>query len=295
MAFEIQHVERHVRRYLEEVETLHVFVDSYMAGSYGDPNYLTITALREAQEKLGLQVTTPTVDPKHDTRCGQIIEFNTAQSREGYPYLTGVLTLRVWTAFEATLDDILLEWLAGTTIWQESAAVRELKGPLIEFASSPRDMQAEFIAEQLRATTRATLKLGVGRFEELFMAVGLGGPIDDDVRRTVYEFSQVRNALAHRAGVADRRFVERCSWFNISPGNIIPLRYVHLRSYIFASFWYVVEVLRRVENAQGWDSAGSARIQQTYLKALNATLKDVGKLKEMRAANPESSGGSPQP
>jgi uncharacterized protein YutE (UPF0331/DUF86 family) len=50
--------------------------------------------------------------------------------------------------------------------------------------------------------------LGCGRFESLLDTIGLGGSVEETVKRLFLELSQVRNIVVHKAGKADKRIVE---------------------------------------------------------------------------------------
>lgn len=55
-----------------------------------------------------------------------------------------------------------------------------------------------YITKELSRSLNADFKRGVGQFEAILDAIGLAGPVDPDVRRTLLELNEVRNVLVHR-------------------------------------------------------------------------------------------------
>ena len=92
---------------------------------------------------------------------------------------------------------------------------------------------------------------GFGRFERVLEAIGMGGPIADDLRRALYEAQQVRNTLAHRGGVADRRLTDACPWLKLSPGKSLTITHRKFEYYQQAIRIYVINVLNRFLHEDG--------------------------------------------
>jgi hypothetical protein len=79
----------------------------------------------------------------------------------------------------------------------------------------------------------------------------MGGPIADDLRRALYEAQQVRNTLAHRGGVADRRLTDACPWLKLSPGKSFTITHRRFEYYQQAIRLYVINVLNRFLREDG--------------------------------------------
>ncbi|MCI0615105.1 hypothetical protein L0244_19105 [bacterium] len=109
----------------------------------------------------------------------------------------------------------------------------------------PEDERNEYILDLLHKELGTKLKVGVGRFESLLHAIGLGGGVHDLVRDSLFELAQVRNALIHRGGFADRKLIENCPWLNLNIGDPIRLTMEQFQRYSLSATWYMVEILMR--------------------------------------------------
>lgn len=181
----------------------------------------------------------------------KISEFAESQRKNGLPYLYSLCAVRLWALTEAMVDELVVHSLLTPSECFDQSILAKLKGPLIEFRSASPDEQAEFLAETLKQLVDAPLKLGAGKFEALLAPVGLGGEIQDGVRRTLYELSQIRNIIVHKSGKADRRIVEACPWLNFKKGDTVHVTFEMFECYRLAVYWYIVAVRGRVDSRDG--------------------------------------------
>ena len=59
------------------------------------------------------------------------------------------------------------------------------------------------------------------------------------------ELSAVRNVIAHRLGIADRRFLEACPWFNVELGDEVVVDGSKYSQYRAAVNAYAINVIER--------------------------------------------------
>ncbi|AZC62628.1 hypothetical protein [Pseudomonas chlororaphis] len=181
----------------------------------------------------------------------KVSEFAEGQRKDGLPYLHSLCAVRLWALTEAMVDELVVHSLLTPSECFDQALLSRLKGPLIEFRSASPDEQAEFLAETLKQLVDAPLKLGAGKFEALLAPVGLGGEIQEGVRRTLYELSQIRNIIVHKSGKADRRIVEACPWLNYKKGDTVHVTFKMFECYRLAVYWYIVAIRGRVDSRDG--------------------------------------------
>jgi hypothetical protein len=184
--------------------------------------------------------------------------FAANERKAGFPYLNGMAAIRLWTILEVAVEDLALDVLKNPTP-SVSDVLRGLKGPLLEFAAASPDQQAEFLLGELKLTLKATLKSGVGRFEALLSPLGLGGAVDDYVRKALLELSVVRNVLVHRSGIADLRVIASCPWRNWQTGAQVSVSGQDLAMYECAVLWYLTALSLRIV-------VGRETIDQEYLE-----------------------------
>lgn len=116
---------------------------------------------------------------------------------------------------------------------------------------------------------KARFKLGIGRFEAVLNQIGLGGPVDADVQRTILELSQIRHVIIHRLGKADEKLATTCPWLNLRPGQRVRITQKQFRQFYLVFFWYMLELDRRIANLFSENTSEfKARIHQECLDEL---------------------------
>jgi hypothetical protein len=98
-------------------------------------------------------------------KAATVAEFAASEAAQGFAYLFGLCTVRLWALLEALVDEIVVAALREPRLCKDQAIIGKLKGPLVEFQSAPAAEQAEFLAETLKQAVDASLKPGAGRFE----------------------------------------------------------------------------------------------------------------------------------
>jgi len=121
-------------------------------------------------------------------------------------------TLATWSALEALVHELV----AGV-IWALPRKLAEkhrdkLKVPVLIALSGDDERVGWTAMDELRRNLASGLKAGIGQFESLLDAVGLGGAVPDALRREMVEFCEVRNVLAHKSGIVDRRAKDACPY-----------------------------------------------------------------------------------
>jgi hypothetical protein len=158
--------------------------------------------------------------------------------------------------------------------------------PLTAIAlASPQD-RGELALQELKRLIAAPLKLGAGRFEDVLAPLGLGGPIDDEVRRVLLEMSQTRHVLLHRGGIVDAKLIAACPWLNLSPGEQVKIGHGKYVGYLVASHWYRLELDRRCQARSHVAPSVTAEERMREGSALLRTIR------EGCAGNQQHDGGS---
>jgi len=211
------------------------------------------TGLIELRREVALVFKEPDPYPtperyEHARQQALVLEsFAKDERTAGFSYLFDLVVVKLWSILETWSDDLLVEQLRAPAKCKDKHLIMSLKGPLLDFANAGPDEQAELLATELKVAVKAPLKLGVSRFEAIFEPLGLDGLVPDIVRKTIFELSQARNVIVHRAGIADSRFVEACPWLDVSLGQPLRLSPMHFHCYALGARWYVVELNRRIE------------------------------------------------
>jgi hypothetical protein len=180
-------------------------------------------------------------------RAESLEEFAKVQGESEFSYLYCLVSLRLWSILETFVKDLSREMLLAFPELQSIESLSQLTGPLLPFLMCSQSEQAAIILELLESKLRGMKKeIGIARFESRLEHFDLRGTVNPIVKRTLLELWAVRNVVAHRNGVADSRFMESCPWFGASLGKQIVISDRQFRRYDLASFWYILEVYRRL-------------------------------------------------
>jgi hypothetical protein len=172
---------------------------------------------------------------------------------EGFPLLHAHTAIALWSALEAAVRLFMARWLQHHKPAMEVEVVQKLRVRICEYERLDGEDRFFYILDRLEQELSAPLKNGITKFESLLEPFGLAGPVDEDVRRDLFELSQVRNALVHRSGVADRRLVEACPWLQLKAGDQIHVRHEATQRYFASVMKYSIALIVRMGEHFGVD------------------------------------------
>ncbi|SIM00928.1 Uncharacterised protein [Mycobacteroides abscessus subsp. abscessus] len=127
----------------------------------------------------------------------------------GFPTLHAHALLGLWGAFERFIEDVFVAAIVDAPESLEGERFAKLKLPL-KVALSSGEERARGILLEISRSTGSDSKTGINQFESTLDYVGLSGVTPPNVKDAVFKAQQVRHVWAHRGGVADAQFVDRC-------------------------------------------------------------------------------------
>jgi hypothetical protein len=158
--------------------------------------------------------------------------------------LHGHSIVGVWGGLESLVEDVVVAWLKNRPSLLLNESFRRVKVSVGEFQASTRDARLRYLVGE--TDRRLGISAGLPRFEQLFEAVGLGGPLDEKLRRKLIEMYAVRNVVAHRRGIADRKLRTECPWRrDWRLGRPVKIGHEAWSEYMSATQTYGVELIRR--------------------------------------------------
>jgi hypothetical protein len=190
----------------------------------------------------------------------QIAELEAAREEAAFAQAeieTDFLKLRAhslvdeWGALEVLVDDLLVAWFTNSPALLSKRETAKLRIPLGEFQQLDDEERLRFLVQELARDRKADLKAGVTRFEVLLGAIDLDGEVRGSLKRDVFEAHQVRNAIVHRRGRADRRLLAACPWMPIEIGEHVPLHEANHVRYEVGILSYAVVVFNRARSKNG--------------------------------------------
>jgi hypothetical protein len=114
-----------------------------------------------------------------------------------------------------------------------------------EYEQLSENERHQYVAELLEADLAAGVRNGVDRFETMLRPLALDGPIPRSLRRDIFEFGQIRNAIVHRGQLADRQLSKACPWLALAAGQDLPTSRLNFERYMRASHAYVILLICR--------------------------------------------------
>lgn len=262
---------------VEELIRLDVFVELCRGAL---DSGVSATEMVDLQRKAFIVLRKPDPFPTEDAyksaiaHAEKVEQFSQSEKVLGYPYLYSLGTIKIWSILESGIDDLAIECIQAMDKCTDIELLRSLKGPLLDFYEASDDERNEYLITELKLSVKASLKPGVGRFEAILKPLGLGGEVDEKVRKVLFELSNVRNLIVHKRSVIDKRFMSACPWIATGLGdNLCVTREIYL-NFFHAAFWYFLELDRRYRLRQG-EEPDHESILNDFLSRIPASIQDT--------------------
>lgn len=184
-----------------------------------------------------------------------------------FPVLHGFVVIALWGGLERFTKDLVALWLRHRKDALRVPAVARLKVKLGEYLPLSHTEKARYLVELIEQDMASLLRRGVSRFESLLEPFSLGGPLPDGCAKTLFELQQVRNVVAHRNGIADRRLRSECPWLKVKLNQPVLISRQILDSYFESCMRYALTVFYRIGDAYGQD----LRPENVYESSLGTT------------------------
>lgn len=181
-----------------------------------------------------------------DTRPADQPHLIQEEVANDYPVINTQLTVYLWSALESATLSFLTSWVSTIPSALDNDQIRKIKISLAEYEMMVPEARWQYLIKQLEDNLNAPFKQGVNRFENLLKVFGLDGAVDKDIKDTLFELQQVRNVIVHQRGIADHRFVEKCSHLGYEHGQEVRVTSEQVNRYVGAVVNYVHIVLTRV-------------------------------------------------
>jgi len=164
----------------------------------------------------------------------------------GFPLLHAQAVVSLWGSLESLMSTFLARWLANEPKAILMNQVQKLKVQLGDYESLDREERSYYILDLLERDLQSPLKQGVSRFELPLEIFGLGGQVDRNVNKKLFEMGQIRNVIVHRRGIVDRKLKSACPWLKTTIGKSIVINHHDYKQYSYAAISYVTELIVRV-------------------------------------------------
>jgi hypothetical protein len=218
----------------------------------GISTIIGMPGLVEAMENLDEE----TLSDESEKRIEQAKEDAELAQREadsGFPLVHAQAVVTLWTYLESLIRSFVSEWIRNQEGAKGIPEVSRLKIRLADYEALTEDEKYFYIFDLFEQETAAGLRSGINRFETLLAPFNLSGDVPDEIGKSIFELGHIRNVLVHRAGIADKRFVESCPWLSLSVGDEVRVTHGQLENYADAVQQYTILLIVRVGESFGVD------------------------------------------
>jgi hypothetical protein len=183
--------------------------------------YLTIYAVQHLRGSGRLAHVLYKNDPdKQDTieTSRRAEELAMAEVKNGFPLTFCHAAVSLWAALEATVPDYVAECIQASPKLLQSETFKKVKVPVAMIGVGQDDL-ARWIVQEVQSGFDPEAKMGIGRFQALLATVDVDASVDANIRRDLFELSQVRHLVVHRFGLVDQQFRDKCPFRNDEIGK----------------------------------------------------------------------------
>lgn len=166
----------------------------------------------------------------------------------GFPTIHSHVTVSLWSIVENTNEDFVVEWIKYDPQVMNSAPMPKVKISLTEYMVLDEDEKARYLLNEIKQHLGCGSARGIEKFEKLLNLCGVGGPVDDDVRKDMLELSEIRNLIVHRGSLADRKLLQACPWLPLKPKDKIVVDHAACNRYLKAVDSYMGNAMTRAGN-----------------------------------------------
>jgi hypothetical protein len=190
--------------------------------------------------------TTTTIEHKSQlTNAESIAKLAVFERDNDFPILHGQFVVSLWGSLETLVLDVVADWIVNEPKILNTTAWHNLKVRVSEYETLDAEQKAIYLASSMDQMLSGPLKGGVNRFESLMETVGLKGSVSGELSKTLWELQQVRNVIAHKRGIADKKFCGACPWLAPNPGDIVSVGRSMCNKYFAAVIGYSTELIAR--------------------------------------------------
>jgi hypothetical protein len=190
-----------------------------------------------------------------DDETIQRAEWEADQARPeveaGFPTLHAHTLLGLCGAFESFIEDVVVARLVQEPSLLESEPFERLKVPVAMVALTDPLVRSRRIVQEASRATNADMGVGATRYERLLDLVSLSGLVPQRLRGALFQATEIRNVWAHRGGVADERFVDRCPDLGFQVGQKVNIEAKTFMPIMHGFHMYGVVIANRYVDLRG--------------------------------------------
>ena len=230
--------------YAEETDNLLYLSMRAISGLQG------ITRLTEVLSKSEFDEKRERYSPSDIEEARKLEDLAKSEIERGFPLIIAHSIVAIWSALEACIPEFCADWLIAQPELLESEGLAKIKVSATLLNTADRRGAMRAVVSEIERQVDAPQKAGLGRFQANLEKLGLGFGLDDDLRKSLFEMSKVRNLIVHRLGKADEIFANECPWRNLNSGDRLVLTLDDYKRYRSSSGEYAAQIIEALENIE---------------------------------------------
>jgi hypothetical protein len=169
-----------------------------------------------------------------------------AEGKQGFPLLHSRCSVSVWSILEVFVEDVAGTWFLNRPEAWELEILEKVRMPVAVYERLQGEDKARHVVGEMYRHLGADLKTGIGHLSALLTLLDLAPDVGPNATKALHELCQVRNAIAHRGGRADRRLLDACPYLPWKIGEPIRISHALFGWYHLAADRYAYRVMNRV-------------------------------------------------
>lgn len=163
----------------------------------------------------------------------------------------GLIVIASMRAFEACFEDFCKGMLQTDPSLIDGQNLDKLKVPLTRFLSATADEKQDVVYESIENSVGKGN--GIDRYEDILGFLRLSESVPKPIKDAFYKLQVVRHVWAHRAGVADAKFIRQAPHLGIAQGELVAVTREDLTEYLTVVLTYVLILMNRHRAVFGLD------------------------------------------
>ena len=161
-----------------------------------------------------------------------------------FAHLRGAYIVLFWSGLEALVDDVVLAGIEHGHLKTDVVKLEKIRVRLVDIMSLAPAELARKAFDIIRADVLS--QGGMGRFDDLLAAVGLDFAVSKETRDALWDMSAIRNLLAHRRGIVDQQFMDRCPGSGQTLGEALTIEAQTIDRFNHEVYQFVAGLMERL-------------------------------------------------
>ncbi len=172
-------------------------------------------------------------------------------SRHDDSLRNGLIIIALVSAFEACFEDFCKGVMQMDPSVLDDKDLPKPKYTMTQFLSTSEENKRDVIYESIENAVGKSN--GIDRYENILKFLNLSEHVPDPIKDTFYKAQVIRHVWAHRAGIADKKFVTKAPHLGFNEGDLVAVTIEDLSQYLVTILSYALILTNRHRALFGFD------------------------------------------